>query len=49
MYHGEAVSKEGAVLLEKVDCLWTFLTHVSNVSILVALWHPDQFNVKKRL
>lgn len=37
MYHGEAVSKEGAVLLEKVDCLWTFVTHMFRMSVF--WWH----------
>lgn len=48
MCHAETVSKAGVVLLEKSRLyLDLFNSDVSNVDILVTLWHYDQLNVKK--
>ena len=46
--HAETVSKAGVVLLEKSRLyLDLFNSDVSNVDILVTLWHNDQLSVKK--
>lgn len=48
MCHAETVSKAGVVLLEKSRLyLDLFNSDVSNVDILVTLWHNDQLTVKK--
>lgn len=48
MCHAESVSKAGVVFLEKSRLSLDLCnSHVSNVSILVTLWHSDQLNVKK--
>ena len=47
MCHAETVSKAGVVLLEKSRLyLDLFNSDVSNVDILVTLWHYDRLNVK---
>lgn len=48
MCHAETVSKAGVVLLEKSRLYLDLLnSDVSNVDILVTLWHYDRLNVKK--
>lgn len=48
MCHAETVSKAGVVLLEKSRLYLDLLnSDVSNVDILVTLWHCDRLKVKK--
>lgn len=48
MCHAETVSKAGVVLLEKSRvCLDLLNSDVSNVDILVTLWHCDRLKVKR--
>lgn len=48
MCHAETVSKAGVVLLEKSRLYLDLLnSDVSNVDILVTLWHYDRLDVKK--